>query len=458
MVLTRRSFLQLGCLGLGACSFPKFTLQQTDGDADFVLVAEPATVELLPGKQTAALTFNGDYPAPIIRARQGRRIRIRFINRLSEPTTIHWHGIRIENAMDGVPFLTQRPVQPGEAFLYDFTCPDAGTFWYHPHVNSLTQLGKGLTGAFIVDEAEPLGFDHEAVVQLRDWRLDKEGGWLPLSIPRQAARAGTLGTVKTVNGKIKPVLDIPAGGLIRARFLNLDNTRVYHLSFKDYPAQVLALDGNAIAEPYPLESRDTGAGMRLDVGFVAPEEAGQDVVVYDKKGRGFFEIFRFRTVASHPATRNRQIPALPVNPIPAPDLANAEALKLVFEWEGALSPVRKDGSVDHSFWTINRRAWEGMSKDNIPAPLATFELGKSYVVELHNATPHHHPIHMHGITFTVLSSNKRDIEPYHTDTVLLARNEKVKVAFVADNPGRWMFHCHVVEHMKTGLMGYISVV
>lgn len=456
MTLTRRAFLQAGCLGLTACSMPKFTLQEATGDEDFVLVAEPAPIELLAGKQTAALTFNGDFPAPIIRARQGQRIRIRFINRLDEATTIHWHGIRLENAMDGVPFLTQPPVQPGESFLYDFSCPDAGTFWYHPHVNSLTQLGKGLTGAFIVEEAQPVLFDHEAVVQLRDWRLDKEGVFLPLSNPRQAARAGTLGTVKTVNGRIKPVLEIPAGGTVRARFLNLDNTRVYHLSFKDYPAQVLAHDGNAIAEPYPLKVRDTGAGMRLDVGFIAPAEIGEEVIVYDKKGRGYFEIFRFRTVASKLPLRT-VVPSLPVNPIVAPDLANAERLKLVFEWAGALSPVQADGSVDHSFWTINRRAWQGMSAAAIPAPLARLKLNRSYIIELHNATPHHHPIHMHGITFTVLSSNKRDITAYHTDTVLLARNEKVKVAFVADNLGRWMFHCHVVEHMKTGLMGYISI-
>lgn len=456
MALTRRAFLQASFLGLTACSVPKFSLYQGTDDVDFELVAEPATIELLPGKQTAALTFNGDYPAPIIRAQQGKRIRIRFINRLNEPTTIHWHGIRLDNAMDGVPFLTQPPIPAGETFIYDFICPDGGTFWYHPHVNSLVQLGKGLTGALIVEEAQPVAFDHEAVIQLRDWRLDKEGRFLALSDPRQAARAGTLGTVKTVNGLIKPVLDIPAGGTVRTRFLNIDNTRVYHLSFKDYPAQVLALDGNAIAEPYALDARDTGAGMRLDVGFIAPSEVGQEVVVYDKKGRGFFEIFRFRTIASDLPERT-VIPSLPLNPIAAPDLANAEQLKLVFEWAGALSPVNADGSVDHSFWTINRRAWEGMDKKSLPEPLVKLTLNKSYVIELHNATPHHHPIHMHGITFTVLSSNKRTITPYHTDTVLLARNEKVKVAFVADNPGRWMFHCHVIEHMKTGLMGYISV-
>ncbi|HEX4940104.1 MAG TPA: multicopper oxidase domain-containing protein, partial [Candidatus Kapabacteria bacterium] len=97
------------------------------------------------------------------------------------------------------------------------------------------------------------------------------------------------------------------------------------------------------------------------------------------------------------------------------------------------------------------------SEQSIPEPLAKLQLGRSYIFNLRNVTPHTHPIHLHGNTWTVLESNQRKITPYHTDTVLVRRNEKVKVAFVADNPGRWMYHCHVIEHMKTGLMGYISV-
>ena len=98
-----------------------------------------------------------------------------------------------------------------------------------------------------------------------------------------------------------------------------------------------------------------------------------------------------------------------------------------------------------------------MSADNIPEPVATLTLGKTYIFRLRNMTPHSHPIHLHGFTWTVLRSNQKTIEPYHTDTVLLEKNELVEVAFVADNPGRWMYHCHVIEHMKTGLMGYITV-
>src|SRR5690606_10258072 len=94
---------------------------------------------------------------------------------------------------------------------------------------------------------------------------------------------------------------------------------------------------------------------------------------------------------------------------------------------------------------------------SLPTPLATIGYDEHIIFDLHNATPHHHPIHLHGYTFTVLSSNQREIEPYHTDTDLMRKNERMEVAIVANNPGKWMFHCHVIEHMKTGLMGYIEV-
>ena len=107
---------------------------------------------------------------------------------------------------------------------------------------------------------------------------------------------------------------------------------------------------------------------------------------------------------------------------------------------------------------MNKRAWEGMMGGNIPEPLATLTLGRTYIFNLKNVTQYHHPIHLHGHTFTVLELDSKKLEtPFHTDTVLLGKNGSAKAAFVADNPGRWMYHCHVIEHMKTGLMGYIEV-
>ncbi len=151
--LTRRSFLQLGGIGMAAAMMPRWSLAQIDSDLayHYRLTAEPAQTELVPGFKTDVLAFNGDIPAPVIRARQGQPVRIEFTNKLDEPTTIHWHGLRIPIGMDGVPFLSQKPVMPGETFVYEFTPPDAGTFWYHPHMNSTEQLGRG----FPVQQLEP---------------------------------------------------------------------------------------------------------------------------------------------------------------------------------------------------------------------------------------------------------------------------------------------------------------
>lgn len=459
MPLSRRAFIAGLSSGLalsGCTGLPRFTMEDGNGDYDYILTAEPTDIELIPGTSTPAWTFNQGFPPPVIRARQHQEIRILFRNRLAEPTTIHWHGIRILNAMDGVPYLTQPPIAPGADFEYRFTPPDAGTFWYHPHVNSLVQLGKGLVGALIVDEAEPIRFDADIPLLLKNWHIREDGSFAPFTSPRAAFRMGTPGAWESVNGEQNPVHNVAPGALVRLRFLNVDNTVMYKLAIPDYPAWIIAIDGNPIAQPIPLTEHEMGPGMRLDVALIAPEKPGQNVAIKNAKGRLLFDLMSLQTTAAGLGA-TRHIPSLPVNPIPTPDLANAEKLNFVFEWEGAITPTDPEGKPKHAFWTINRRAWEGMSADNIPEPVATLTLGKTYIFHLRNMTPHSHPIHLHGFTWTVLRSNQKTIEPYHTDTVLLEKNELVEVAFVADNPGRWMYHCHVIEHMKTGLMGYITV-
>jgi len=460
-VSSRRDVLRLGGLAAAGIALPRFSLAMANpqvDDYDYILTAEPARSEVLAGTESDILGFNGQFPAPVIRAKQGQRLRIRFINKLNEPTTIHWHGIRIDVAMDGVPYLTQPPIPAGGEFLYDFVCPDAGTFWYHPHMNSVKQLGMGLVGALIVDESNATPY-RDVIIGLKDWRLKSDGTYLPLSLPREAARAGTLGTVATVNGRQQPVIPVPAGQALRLRFLNMDNTRVYTIAVDGHESVCLALDGSPLIPARPFKQEAIGAGMRVDVGVIAPTEPGTEIVIHDMKGRFGVELCRLRTVVGEGAAEkpDKTLPSLPPNPIPEPDLEHAEALSFVFEWQGALSPTSAEGEVNHSFWLINRRAWDSHAGADLPAPLARLELGKTYVIQLHNATPHHHPIHLHGFIFTVLSSDKRDIDPYQCDTILLEKNERATIAFVADNPGRWMFHCHVIEHMKTGLMGYIHV-
>lgn len=464
MPLSRRRFIASSLLLPFSTLLPRISLASPETGFDYVLTAQQATLDISPEGSTAGFGFDGQFPAPVLRAKQGKKIRIKFINLLKEPTTIHWHGLRIPIEMDGVPFLSQPPIKPGEFYVYEFTPPDAGTFWYHPHVNSIEQLGKGLVGAFIVEESESelekLAFDQDLPLLLKNWHLDDQGHWLPFSTPRQSARMGTPGRIETINGLRAPQLKVQAGSLVRLRFLNVDNTVMYRIVMpKSLDAKVIAIDGNAVETPFSLsEPWAMGPGMRLDIAFIAPSKQGQVIDIKNRQGKLDFNFFTLITEGKA-SSETKTIPTLPASVIPVPDIKNAQKINFTFEWEGAITPADKRLQGKHDFWVINKRAWEGMSKDNIPAPLVKLELGKSYIFNLRNVTQYHHPIHLHGHTWTVLKSNKRKIHPqgYHTDTVLLGKNETVQVVFVADNPGRWMYHCHVIEHMNTGLMGFIEV-
>lgn len=452
MTIIRRRFLQ-SSLALGCASgVPRMVLAaNSDPHLDYVLTVAPSDVQLVEGGLTPAWCFNDGFPAPVLRARQSQPIRIRVINHLDEATTIHWHGLRIPIAMDGVPFLSQPPIQPGEHYDYEFTPPDAGTFWYHPHMNSIEQLSKGLVGAIIVEEARDPGFDSELVLGMKNWHVKPDGSFGKFTTLRKAFRQGTIGKLQTVNGLQHPVYDVPAGGSVRLRFLNMDNTIAYQLNSNDPQALILAIDGNPIAQPKTLSSHLMGPGMRLDVGLMAPSIESR-TITFSHKDKPLASI---RAVAGE--VQSKSVPRLPLNPVPQPDLDNAETLKFAFEWDAGIRAVDDNGEARPRVWAINRRAWNGMSKHNIPEPLERLQRNKTYIFDLNNLTQYHHPIHLHGHTFTVLKSNKKTITPFHTDTVLLEKNERVQVAFVADNPGRWMYHCHVIEHMDTGLMGYIEV-
>ncbi len=455
--MKRRRFLQLSSAGAGAVALPQFSLAMSKSPRyDYVLTASEHPLTLVDGGVTPALAFNAQYPAPVIRAKQGKLLRIHFINNLKQETTIHWHGIRLNNAMDGVPYLTQPPIKPGTSFDYEFTCPDAGTFWYHPHMHSIEQLGKGLVGALIVEESAPQNFDAEVILGFKDWRLNNVGSFMPLSEPRHAARAGTLGNIATVNGQQLPVIEVPGNARVRLRLLNMDNSRQFAISMRGNDANIIAIDAMPVS-PRALGTHDLAVGMRLDIGLITPATAGTEIPLYDVKGRFLQKVCSLRVGKPLRENSPSAISALPPNPVSEPDMENAEKRSFVFEWAGAMTPASETGHAMHEFWTINRRAWSDMNHENLPEPLAELQLGKSYIFELYNATPHGHPIHLHGLIFKVLKSDKKDIEPFFTDTILLEKNERAQIALVADNPGLWMYHCHVIEHMKTGLMGYVRV-
>jgi FtsP/CotA-like multicopper oxidase with cupredoxin domain len=457
MALTRRQVIGalagLGAVGLAGGGAARYWLGRAVAPAgfDYQLIAAPLDMELVPGFKTTVWGYGGHAPGLELRARQGDWLRVRFTNHLPQPTTIHWHGIRLPLEMDGVPYLSQLPVLPGESFDYRFRVPDAGSFWYHPHTASGEQLGRGLVGPLIVEEREPSGFAHERTLSLKSWHVDKQGVFTAFSVPREAARGGTPGVLSTVNGEHLPTLELPAGQLVRLRILNLDNTLTYRLKLPGAQARIYALDGNPVT-PRPL-GKDywLGPGMRLELGLRVPP-AGQSLSLLN----GPLPLARLNAVASGEPDGDWPAP-LPLNPLAEPDLARAETLAFTFEWSGALSANLAQGGAHH-FWQINGVAWDIDDKTCVERPIARLRRGRSYVFELRNLSQYQHPIHLHGMTFKVLSSDRRRIEPWYTDTYLLGKNETARIALVADNPGVWMFHCHVIDHMETGLMAAIEVV
>lgn len=253
--------------------------------------------ELVAGVQTKALfSYAGHGPAPELRVRQGEPMSVLLRNALDEPTTIHWHGIRLPNAADGVPFLTQPYVYKGDTFDYTFTPPDAGTYWYHPHCNSLVQLSRGLGGLLIVEEARDPGYDADIAINLRDWRLGRDGQLTDLYVLRQTARAGTHGTIRTANWRQAPTYDAPSGGLVRLRLAATDVTRVYRPAIEGAGAVVVALDGNPLGRPQALGKDSLAPGQRMDLVIRMPDEEERAVVLRDLSSQNAVNLAVLRPV------------------------------------------------------------------------------------------------------------------------------------------------------------------
>src|SRR5262249_39832724 len=193
--------------------------------------------------ETTVWAFNGTVPGPVVRVKQGERLRVGVENQLTEATTVHHHGIRLPNAMDGVPHLTQRPIAPGETFVYEFDVPEAGTYWYHPHINSAEQVGRGLSGALIVEERAPIDVDRDVVWVLSDWRLLPDAQISDdFRNMHDMAHNGRVGNTVTINGKIPETFSVRTGERIRLRLINAANARIFGLKFSEHKPLVIAYD------------------------------------------------------------------------------------------------------------------------------------------------------------------------------------------------------------------------
>jgi FtsP/CotA-like multicopper oxidase with cupredoxin domain len=401
--------------------------------------------------------------------RQGERLRVRVENGLSEDTTVHWHGVRVPNAMDGVPHLTQKPIAPGESFTYEFDCTDAGTFWYHPHQRSSVQVERGLSGALIVEEREPLPFDRDVVWLLDDWRLLKDASISDdFDNMHDTSHAGRIGNTVTINGRIPDSFAARAGERVRLRLINAANARIFGLEFQGHKPLVIAIDGQPVEPHAPSDGRIVlGPAMRVDVLLDMIGAPGQRMPIHDRYYRG--QEYRLLDLAySDEAPLRDLFSVSPIrlagNPISEPDMSTAEKhlMRLGGGMMGSMRSAFMDGKeVDirtlmHNglMWAINGIAATG----HVHEPLLTLSRDRSYVLELLNDTAWPHPMHLHGHVFRVISRNRQPT-PHRQwqDTVLLDPRERVEIAFVADNPGDWMLHCHILEHQAGGMMGVVRV-
>jgi FtsP/CotA-like multicopper oxidase with cupredoxin domain len=436
---------------------------------EYRIVAKPGRKQLLGRDQstTEVWAYDGEIPGPVLRLKQGEPVRILVRNDLDQETTVHWHGIRLANAMDGVPGLTQAPIKPGETFAYEFTPPDAGTFWYHPHANSLEQLGRGLAGVLIVEEPEPLGFDRDIIWMLMDWRLTSEDGIAPgFGNAMEAAMSGRIGNTVTMNGTVLPDQPVRAGERLRLRLVNASLARIMALKIEGHRPIVIAIDGQP-CEPHEPEGGRLvlGPAMRIDVMLDMRGEPGRRYAVIDDYYDGL--AYRLTSLAYDDRPRLRGMADKPFvppsNPLPEPVLGSAERHELTLQGGmmggGAMSGMGGMMSdMSHgAIWAINGTSMMGNGHAGM-APLLTLRRGGSHILTLRNETAWWHPMHFHGHSFKLLSRNGKPVpHDQWSDTVLLAPKDVVECAFVADNPGDWMLHCHVTDHQMTGLMTVLRV-
>jgi FtsP/CotA-like multicopper oxidase with cupredoxin domain len=401
--------------------------------------------EFSAGQTTRAWAYNGTIPGPTIQAELGDVVEVRFTNRLPEPTTIHWHGLRVPAAMDGTD-MVQRPIAPGEMFTWRFRVPDAGTFWYHPHVHETVQLERGLCGAIVVRGPDEPRLDGERVLVLDDVRLDREGqvkppgGWLEWHNGRE-------GNTRLVNGVQEPELTVAAGQVERWRVVNAASARYVRLSIGGRPFRLLGTDGGLLGAPVTASEVLLAPADRVDLA-VGPFAAGEELAVESlrhrrgKIGRAARE--RFATVrVGAPAPSGAAIPPAlrPIEPLVRGAVAPTRAIEL--GWK-----LSARHGVD---FVINRQ------RHHRDRPV---RVGELQVWDIVNRSPVDHPFHLHGFFFQVLEVN--GTPPGFAsweDTVSVPARGRVRIAWVPDDrPGEWMYHCHILEHHAAGMMAHFEVV
>ncbi len=499
--ITRRSLLRgalglTGVLTLGGVAACSRSGTAVDPTSDAVARAETArrtsgrnvvTARLTPravgvdlgGRQVQTWAYGDTVPGPLLRANAGDLLRVEVDNQLSTDTSVHWHGIALRNDMDGVPGMTQDPIGAGDTFRYEFTVPDPGTYFYHPH--SGVQLDRGLYGVLVVDDpAEPGAYDAEWVVVLDDW-VDGTGRTPDQVLEKLGAASGTgdmggmdhgsmsgmdhgsmggmgggmhsdllggAGDVDypyyLVNGRTPdaPVtLSGKPGQRIRIRFVNAGSDTAFRVAVGGHRMTLTHSDGFPVV-PVSTDALLIGMGERFDVTVTL--EDGVFPLVASAEGKSGQGLAVVRTGAG------RRAPARSVRPreltgqvLLGTDLDAADAVRLPHRAIDRRHDLVLSGSMAPYRWTINGKTFP----DSEPLPVAE---GERVRLRFANASMMFHPMHVHGHTFALRQGGTRK------DTVIVRPMQMLEVDLDTDNPGQWATHCHNIYHAETGMMTSLS--
>ncbi|WP_255731633.1 multicopper oxidase family protein [Phaeobacter sp. B1627] len=423
---------------------------------------EPARQQIAPDgyPETNLWCVNGSMPGETLRLIQGDRLRVEVENRLPQPTSLHWHGIRIDNAMDGVPGVTQAPIQPGARFTYDFALPDAGTYWYHSHAQSVEQVERGLQGALIIAEAVSPDIDQDLPLVIDDMRVTAEAQVdEAFAAPHDLSHAGRLGNVLLVNGRLQSEHSVRRGDRLRLRLINTANARIFILGLQGLEGWVMAYDGMPLRTPRAISDRLTLApAQRVDLFVDVTASEGEDAFLLQFEQDGGYEMARF-TVTSGTAVRRDPPAPLAPNPQFPIDLPSARHVDLRMQG-GAMAWLTsaqfkgeelegRELAQRGQFWAFNGTA--GRPVD----PLITAKLGETIRIRMFNETLFPHAMHLHGMHFSEVHSDG-SLGPLR-DTLLMRRGETREIAFQAHNPGDWLLHCHMLSHHAAGMGTWVRV-
>lgn len=425
------------------------------------LEAKVANVELAPGRSVSMWTYNGMLPGPRIEARAGNTVRIRFKNSLPEATTIHWHGIRVPAAMDGVPAV-QSPIAPGAEFTYEFVVPDAGTFWYHPHVRSDEQVERGLYGAFVVRGEDEPDTTTDRTAVLDDLLVNSD--WTLREFDPMHAMVGRQGNLILTNGRAHPIAPVERGGLHRFRFINVANARYFRLALPGHRLIQIGSDGGLLEAPRELDDLLLVPGERADVLVIATGSEGGAIewktLRYDR-GHGTGElpdavIFQMKngddapiSTLAVPATL-ATIPALPAATVQR-ELRLEESMADGGAHGGHGSASSGEMMMAPVF-SINGQVYPDAD------PLSA-QLGVVEDWSIVNTTEMDHPFHLHGFRFQVIAEDGQvpSFAAWRDSINVPADKTVVFRVRLEDHPGTWMFHCHILEHGERGMMGELHV-